>query len=142
MLLETEFDTFTKLHGLKGTYTGIAEIAWEAAERAMQNKPVQVPVLLKQQKQFKSNDLSSLTRSELQSLSSIMNVVLSIMEDNKQLLKFDTRNMYYLAEEGTEEGEYYFRELNRLRNLQRSVKSRYNKIAEIQRKLKSVLSKE
>ena len=130
--LKEEFKGVRSLH-----ITWVHEI-WERAEAAMQRKSVQKPAL-----EYKLNNVSfdecmkdNLTQQELQFLKKFFEEELQQLENQIRLsilFAIKYRSQCDVDKEGT---EHFFKCLNNEKDELRRLKKRYNKLAEIQRKIK------
>jgi hypothetical protein len=118
-----------------------AAAIWKEAEAAMLGE-TQVASLLKTQPKIITRNLeNSLTHAELQFLTSTLGSVLNHLDEVKQRVKDSVQGYWLLSDENNELSLQYFDALNHARNYQRRIKSRYNRIAGIQSKLKKQMNK-
>jgi predicted RNase H-like nuclease (RuvC/YqgF family) len=146
MILKSEFLHMVDRMGLEDGDLAIAEIVWQKAERAMQGKPVQEPVLTSSKLQDKLQDLLksytpthravSLTTEELQSLTKGLSEVLSADEDALEFLKGRIDQLWHKSNPDDKDSETYFNMMNYYRNQQRKLKRQHKVLAGIQHKLK------
>ena len=130
--LKEEFKGVRSLH-----ITWVHEI-WERAEAAMQRKSVQKPAL-----EYKLNNVSfnecmkdNLTQQELQFLKTFFEDELHQQENQIRLNKIFASKYFSKCDAEKEETEHFFKCLNNEKDELRRLKKRYNKLAEIQRKIK------
>lgn len=143
MILKPEFLHMVNQLGLEDAELTIAEIVWQKAERAMQGKPVQEPVLLSNKlEQFlksyaQTHRAVSLTTEELQALTQGLSAVLCSDEITLRQLKDRINECWNKSNPDDKDlGETYFNMLNYYRNQQRKLKRQHKVLAGIQHKLK------
>ncbi len=142
MILKPEFLHMVDRMGLEDGELALAELVWEKAERAMQGKPVQEPVLTsnKLQEFLKSyahtHRSVSLTTEELQSLTKGLSEVLAADEETLSLLKLQIDDLWQKSDPEDKDSETYFNMMNYFRNQQRKLKKQHKTLATIQHKLK------
>lgn len=138
MLLKNEFYHMCNHLGLEDGELSLAEIVWEKAERAMQGKPVQESVLLKQPYVFAETkrEPSQFTREEAQFMSDLTRSFLNTAQSNMKVLRRDIQAVWLLCDPDDEKTDHYFEELNVLRNYQRKINSALRKLESVQHKLK------
>jgi len=142
MILKPEFAHMVDRLGLEDGELALAEIVWEKAERAMQGKPLQEPVLLsnKLEQFLKSYSYAhrsvSLTTEELQTLTQGLSEVLSADELVLANLKVRIDQCWQKSNPDDEESKPYFDMMNFYRTKQRKMKKQHKVLATIQHKLK------
>lgn len=142
MILKPEFLHMVDRMGLEDGELALAEIVWEKAERAMQGKPVQEPVLTssKLQQFLKSyahtHRQLSLTTEELQFLVRFMQDFLTMSEGSMDDVKNYVQTLWQECNPDDPDTEHAFQELNDVRGLQRKLKKQHKTLATIQHKLK------
>ena len=134
--LKEEFKGVRSLH-----ISWVHEI-WERAEAAMQRKSVQKPAL-----EHKLNNVSfdecmkdNLTQQELQFLKTFFEDELYQQKNQIRLSKIFASKYFSLCDADKEGTEHFFKCLNNEKDELRRLKKRYNKLAEIQRKIKRQLT--
>jgi hypothetical protein len=142
MILKPEFLHMVDRMGLDDGELALAEIVWQKAERAMQGKPVQEPVLTssKLQQFLKSyahtHRQLSLTTEELQFLVRFMQDFLTMSEGSMDDVKNYVQTLWQECNPDDPDTEHAFQELNDVRGLQRKLKKQHKTLATIQHKLK------
>jgi hypothetical protein len=142
MILKHEFLHMVDRMGLEDGELTLAEIVWQKAERAMQGKPLQEPVLTsnKLQEFLKSyaqtHRVVSFTTEELQFLSRYMQDFLCMSESTLSDVKSYVQLLWRDCNPDDPETEVAFKELNNMRGLQRRLKKQHKTLAVIQHKLK------
>jgi hypothetical protein len=142
MILKPEFAHMVDRLGLEDGELALAEIVWEKAERAMQGKPVQEPVLLSNKlEQFlksyaQTHRSVSFTTEELQSLTQGLSAVLCSDELALTNLKMCVEQYWQKSNPDDKDTETHFNMLNYYRNQQRKLKRQHKMLAGIQHKLK------
>lgn len=137
MEMKREFLHMVDRMGLEEAELALAEIVWQKAERAMQGKPAQEAILLKQPyvaiKDYQEHDL---TRQEVQFLSMILADMLGTAQVNMLKLKSKIQEAWLLCDPEDKTTAENFEYLNHLRSHQRRVSAMMRKFEKIQRKLK------
>jgi hypothetical protein len=142
MILKPEFAHMVDRMGLEDAELALAEIVWEKAERAMQGKPVQEPVLTNNKLQDFLKSYShthravSLTTEELQSLTKGLSEVLAADEEALSFIKGRIDACWQKSNPDDATTEAYFNTMNFYRNEQRKLKKKHKVLATIQHKLK------
>ena len=155
MLLNTEFQNLIGRYNFTQDEIDLSAFVWAKAERAMQAKPTQEAVLLKEQPKFSTADIQayymgisqlpqdkapeSITQSEAQFMVQIFSRVLSDLEVLKEYQKIIAQ-MAWEDCDGTEATADEFISLKRVLTFKERTKSQANKLANIQRKLKAIAS--
>lgn len=135
-------EAFNKLkqdmEGVRSMHVSWIYDIWERAEAAMQQKSVQKPAL-----EYKLNNVSfdecmkdNLTQQELQFLKTFFEDELHRQENQIRLSKIFASKYFKSCDVDKEETEHFFKCLNNEKDELRKLKKRYNKLAEIQRKIK------
>ena len=131
-----------ELKGVTSLHISWVNEVWERAEAAMQGKSLQKPAL-----EYKTSDVcfnktmeNNLTQQELQFLKKFFEEELQQLEDQIRLsilyaIKYRTQ-----CDVDKEDTTHFFKLLNHEKDEFRKLKKRYNKLAEIQRKIKRQLS--
>ena len=134
--LKEEFKGVRSFH-----VTWVHEI-WERAESAMQRKSLQKPAL-----EQKLNNVSfdecmkdNLTQQELQFLKTFFEDELHQQENQIRLNKIFASKYFSQCDADKEGTEHFFKCLNNEKDELHRLKKRYNKLAEIQRKIKRQLT--
>lgn len=145
MLLKQEFYGTCNNLGLEDFELTLAEVVWERCEKAMQGKPMQQAALVnsnrKNFKDSKSQDVTALTQSELQTLTDGLAAVLTHDEQVLANLKCRIDQLWNKSNPDDKESETYFKTMNMYRNQQRKIKKDHAKLARIQHKLKKMKGK-
>ena len=155
MLLNTEFQNLIGRYNFTQDEIDLSAFVWAKAERAMQAKPTQEAVLLKEQPKFSTADIQAyylgisqlpqdkapevITQSEAQFMVQIFSRVLSDLEVLKEYQKIIAQ-MAWEDCDGTEATADEFISLKRVLTFKERTKSQANKLANIQRKLKAIAS--
>ena len=135
-------EAFNKLkqdmEGVRSMHVSWIYDIWERAEAAMQQKSVQKPAL-----EYKLNNVSldecmkdNLPQQELQFLKTFFEDELHQQENQIRLNKIFASKYFSKCDAEKEETEHFFKCLNNEKDELRRLKKRYNKLAEIQRKIK------
>tara|TARA_R110000782_G_scaffold7059_9_gene23935 strand:+ start:1034 stop:1594 length:561 start_codon:yes stop_codon:yes gene_type:complete len=142
MLLKKEFYHMCNQIGLEDAEISLAEIVWQKAERAMQGKPLQEPVLLKKTL-VKVVLPDQLTQEELQCLTTGLSLVLQHDQDCIKKLKTKIDFLWTQSDRDDTESDSIlsFIEMNYWRTLHRKLKKDHSSLSNIQRKLKKQRSK-
>ena len=126
------------MEGVRSMHVSWIYDIWERAEAAMQRKSVQKPAL-----EYKLNNVSfdecmkdNLTQQELQFLKTFFEDELHQQENQIRLSKIFASKYLSKCDAEKEETEHFFKCLNNEKDELRRLKKRYNKLAEIQRKIK------
>lgn len=135
MEMKREFLHMVDRMGLEDGELALAEIVWQKAERAMQGKPTQEPVLLKSQHFGKSNE-NSLSREEVQFLTMMITDLLNTAQINMSALKVSIQEAWLVCDPEDEKTKENFEALNNLRSHQRKISPMMRKLEKIQHKLK------
>lgn len=136
MLLKSEFYHMCNHLGLEDGELALAEIVWEKAERAMQGKPVQEAVLLKQTPVFAPEKSTPFTREEAQFMVDLTRDLLCTAQSNMKVLRREIQVVWLLCDPDDVKTDHYFDGLNTLRNYQRKINSSMRKLENIQHKMK------
>ena len=155
MLLNTEFQNLIGRYNFTQDEIDLSAFVWAKAERAMQAKPTQEAVLLKEQPKFSTADIQAyyvgisqlpadkeqevITQSEAQFMVQIFSKVLSDLEVLKHYQKI-AADTYWRKCDGTDDTAEEFAHLKRVLTFKERTKSQANKLANIQRKLKAIAS--
>ena len=155
MLLNTEFQNLIGRYNFTQDEIDLSAFVWAKAERAMQAKPTQEAVLLKEQPKFSTADIQAyylgisqlpqdkapevITQSEAQFMVQIFSRVLSDLEVLKEYQKIIAQ-MAWEGCDGTEATADEFVSLKRVLTFKERTKNQANKLANIQRKLKAIAS--
>ena len=155
MLLTKEFQNLIGRYNFTQDEIDLSAFVWAKAERAMQSKPTQEAVLLKEQPKFSTADIQayylgisqlpadkvqeSVTQSEAQFMVQIFSRVLSDLEELKVYQKIIAQ-MAWEDCDGTEATAEEFVSLKRVLTFKERTKNQANKLANIQRKLKAIAS--
>ena len=140
MLLKNEFSHMVNHLGLEDAELALAEIVWEKAERAMQGKPVQEAVLLKNTYLYPGPS-RELTQAELQILTDGLALVLANDELQLKNLKLRIQQCWNASNPDDETTEPYFNVMNEYRTKQRKMKKAHVALARIQHKLKKQMGR-
>jgi len=140
MLLKNEFYHMINHLGLEDGELALAEIVWEKAERAMQGKPVQEPVLLKNTYLYPGPS-RELTQAELQLLTDGLALVLANDELQLRNLKLRIQQCWEKSNPDDKDSEPYFNVMNEYRTQQRKIKKGHKALARIQHKLKKQMGR-
>ena len=138
-------NTLYKLE-VKGKDLELVLLTWLRCEDAMLKKSAQEPVL------FTSNEIwfdevndpdfvtLELPRSDLQAFKSLLEFLLSETEVAKKELKKAAEYYWQYSDKNTEHGATAFKNLNKVRNLQRQYKRKANSLASLQSLIKKALN--
>ena len=155
MLLKEEFNNLISRYNFTQDEIDLSAFVWAKAERAMQAKPTQEAVLLKEQPKFSTADIQayylgisqlpadkvpeSITQSEAQFMVENLKGVLKLAEAEKEYLKVVAQKAWENCDgTGTTAGEFAY--LKQVLTFKERTKSQANKLANIQRKLKAIAS--
>lgn len=145
MLLKQEFFGTCNNLGLEDGELTLAEIVWERCEKAMQGKPMQQAALVnsnrKNFKDSKTEDTTTLTQAELQTLTDGLALVLYSDERQLKEIKFLIEKLWNKSNPDDPASKISFDTMNTIRNMQRKVKKDHAKLARIQHKLKKMKGK-
>ncbi len=137
--------TVTKLEA-QGKDLELVLKTWLRCEDAMLKKSSQEPVLFTSNQiwfdEVADQDVVQLEvqRSDLQSMKSLLEYLLSSVEIEKKNLKQEADFYWQAADKNSSNGKYAFKRLNAVRNLQREYKRKANKMANIQSLIKNALN--
>lgn len=88
---------------------------------------------------MKQDNKITLSKAQAQFLKAMMSSYLSVLEDDTKMYREACSDYYVLADKDKgEEGEYYFKCLNKARNTLRNIRVEKAKVSEIQRVLKQL----
>ncbi len=135
MILKQEFIHMVNHMGLEDAELALAEIVWNKAERAMQGKPVQEAVLLKNTYLYPGPS-QELTQAELQMLTDGLSLVLTADEQQLKNIKLRIEQCWNKSNPDDKDSEVYFDMMNEYRTQQRKMKKAHIALARIQHKLK------
>ncbi len=135
MILKQEFIHMVNHMGLEDAELALAEIVWNKAERAMQGKPVQEAVLLKNTYLYPGLS-QELTQAELQMLTDGLSLVLTADEQQLKNIKLRIEQCWNKSNPDDKDSEVYFDMMNEYRTQQRKMKKAHIALARIQHKLK------
>ena len=162
MLLNTEFQNLIGRYNFTQDEIDLSAFVWAKAERAMQAKPTQEAVLLKEQPKFSTADIQAyylgisrlpdwnypqnlkvepdgLTQSEAQFMVGNLKGVLKLAEAEKEYLKVVAQKAWENCD-GTGATADEFAYLKQVLTFKERTKNQANKLANIQRKLKTIAS--
>jgi len=117
----------------------MASAIWLRCEQAMQGKTNQEPVLLKA-KTFKCSE-NEFTREELQFMKVLFARILTAGDMSKGLLKRQIDLAWDYSDPEDKNSEEVFKHMNHLKDQLRKAKKGFDKIADLQKKVKSKLSR-
>lgn len=141
MLLNKQFQDTIKRIGLDDPLSDqermLAEIVWSRCESAMMQKSPQTAALLKS-RYVHSSSSAELTREDWQYLTHILKLLLNNHDEEINLAKIYAQEHWKMCDPDKPETKYNFEKLNTLRDIQRQLKTRRNKLSIIQRKLKKL----
>ena len=155
MLLNTEFQNLIGRYNFTQDEIDLSAFVWAKAERAMQAKPTQEAVLLKEQPKFSTADIQAyylgisqlpqdkeqevITQSEAQFMAGNLKGVLKLAEAEKEYLKVVAQKAWENCD-GTGATADEFAYLKQVLTFKERTKNQANKLANIQRKLKAIAS--
>ena len=155
MLLNTEFQNLIGRYNFTQDEIDLSAFVWAKAERAMQAKPTQEAVLLKEQPKFSTADIQAyylgisklpadkalevITQSEAQFMVGNLKGVLKLAEAEKEYLKVVAQKAWENCD-GTGATANEFAYLKQVLTFKERTKNQANKLANIQRKLKAIAS--
>jgi hypothetical protein len=143
MLMKHQFEQTCFRLGLEDHELDLAEIIWSKCEKAMQGAAIQdANLLVPKVRDFRPRQVvevvkeDNLSRQDIQFLSGVLSQVLAKGEELKKSFRRSANNLWQECDKANPNSYQTFKQLNKLRTIQRKVKNSLNKVSNLQRKLK------